>query len=172
MPGRAVPMTAEAPLADPPRPGGDAAPGGVLLDQRFDANTLYQLRAAVLAHAVQAGLLEHRASEVMLAVHELAANTVRHGAGAGRLLICAPPGVLQCQILDPGTASRTGHVGGTGHSLPPWPSSEGHGLWLVRQVADELSIVPWNGGYRATALYTLPVASAASHNGHSQPWQP
>ena len=88
MPGRAVPMTAEAPLADPPRPGRDAAPGGVLLDQRFEANTLYQLRAAVLAHAVQAGLPEHHASEVMLAVHELAANTVRHGAGAGRLLIC------------------------------------------------------------------------------------
>jgi hypothetical protein len=52
--------------------------------------------------------------------------------------------VLQCQILDAGTASRIGYVGDTGRSLPPWPSSEGHGLWLVRQAADELSIVLWN----------------------------
>jgi len=155
-------MTAEAPLAGPPAPGRDTAPVRLLLDQRFDADTLYQLRAAVLAHAVRAGLPEHRASDVMLAVHELAANTVRHGAGAGRLLISTRPGVLQCQVLDAGTASQTGHANGTGHSPPPWPSPEGHGLWLVRQVADQLSIIPRDGGYQVTALFTLPAAPAAS----------
>jgi anti-sigma regulatory factor (Ser/Thr protein kinase) len=118
-------MTAEAPLADPPRLGASAALVSLLLDQRFDVNTLYQLRAAVLAHAVRAGVPEHRASDVVLAVHELAANTVRHGAGAGRLLIRARPGMLQCQILDAGTPSRNGHAGDTRHDPPAWPSSEG-----------------------------------------------
>jgi anti-sigma regulatory factor (Ser/Thr protein kinase) len=149
-------MTAEAPLTDPPRSAADAAPAGLLLDQRFDADTLHQLRAAVLAHAAQAGLPGHRASDIVLAVHELAANTVRHGAGAGRLLVRTWPGVFQCQVLDAGPASRTGHADGTVHSRPPWPSSEGHGLWLVRQVADQLSIIPQDGGYQVTALFTLP----------------
>jgi histidine kinase-like protein len=93
-------MTAEAPMADPPRPGEHAAPVGLLLNQPFDANTLHQLRAAVLAHATQAGQPEHCASDVMLAVHELAANTVRHGAGTGRLLIRTrpPPKVASHQL--------------------------------------------------------------------------
>ena len=162
-------MTAEAPLADPPRSSDDTAPASLLLEQPFDADTLYQLRAAVLAHAVQAGLPEHRASDIMIVAHELAANTVRHGAGAGRLLIRARPGVLQCQVLDAGTASRNGHPGGTEGSPPSWPSSKGHGLWIVRQVADQLSIVPWHGGYQVTALFTLPAAATVSHNGSRQP---
>ena len=64
--------------------------------------------------------------------------------------------MFQCQVLDAGPASRTGHADGTGHSPPPWPSSEGYGLWLVRQVADQLSITPWQGGYQVTALFILP----------------
>jgi anti-sigma regulatory factor (Ser/Thr protein kinase) len=74
--------------------------------------------------------------------------------------------VLRCQVLDAGTASRTGHADGTGHSPPPWPSPEGHGLWLVRQVADQLSILPRDGEYQVTALFTLPSAPAVSHNGY------
>jgi anti-sigma regulatory factor (Ser/Thr protein kinase) len=69
-------MGAEVPLADPP---------GGLLDHRFDARGLPLLRAVVLAHAVEAGMPESRARDVMLAAHELAANAVRHGAGTGRL---------------------------------------------------------------------------------------
>ena len=60
-----MPMPAEAPLADPPGPGRDPASAGLLLDQRFDADTLHQLRATVLAHAVRAGLPEDRVGDVM-----------------------------------------------------------------------------------------------------------
>lgn len=42
---------------------------------------------------------------------------------------------------------------------------EGHGLWLVRQVADQFSIAPWHGGYQVTALFALP----ASRKGLPQP---
>jgi anti-sigma regulatory factor (Ser/Thr protein kinase) len=149
-----MPMTAEAPLADPPRPSGDASTG-LLLDQRFDAGTLHQLRAAVLAHAARAGLPEDRVGDVMIAVHELAANTVRHGPGTGRLLICTVPGALRCQVLDPGAASPDGSADGTEDGPPPWPSPDGHGLWLVRKVADQFSIVPRHGGYCITAQFTL-----------------
>ena len=53
------------------------------LDQEFDAGTLHTLRAKVLVHACRAGLSESRAMDVVLAVHELAANAIRHGAGGG-----------------------------------------------------------------------------------------
>jgi len=55
------------------------------LDQEFDPGTLHALRAKVLAQACRAGLSESRATDVVLAVHELAVNAIRHGAGAGRL---------------------------------------------------------------------------------------
>jgi anti-sigma regulatory factor (Ser/Thr protein kinase) len=69
------------------------------------------LRAAVLAYAVAAGMLEDRAKDVMLAAHELAANAVRHGAGAGRLQLRAGDGILRVQDDDAGPASRTGQAG-------------------------------------------------------------
>src|SRR5580658_7633829 len=82
------------PPGDKPRGGGsraagpDVAPGGgnpSVIDQVFDAGSLYALRSAVAAHAADAGLPEGRIEDLVLAVHELAANAVRHGAGQGRL---------------------------------------------------------------------------------------
>ena len=90
-------MGAEVPLADPAGPASDPAAGG-LLDHRFDARGLPLLRAVVLAYAVEAGMPEDRAKDVMLAAHELAANAVRHGAGAGRLQMRAGDGMLRVQV--------------------------------------------------------------------------
>ena len=66
----------------PPRPP-LAATDAPILDQVFDADSLYALRAAVAAHGAQAGLPPGRADDLVIAVHELAANAVRHGAGHG-----------------------------------------------------------------------------------------
>jgi hypothetical protein len=65
-------------------------PGVPILDLAFDSGTLHALRAGVKAHACEAGLPEARAEDVVLVVHELAANAVSHGAGAGRLRIWKP----------------------------------------------------------------------------------
>lgn len=110
-------MTADDPPSNRARPGDGAGPaaavaGSPLLEQTFDAETLYQLRAAVLAYATTAGMPEYRAVDVMLAVHELAANAVRHGAGTGRLRLYAEPGVLRCQVQDAGAAGRGGSRNG------------------------------------------------------------
>src|ERR1700760_5087985 len=61
------------------------------LDQAFDGDSLYALRATVAAHGSQAGLSDGRTRDLVLAVHELAANAVRHGAGQGRLRMGATP---------------------------------------------------------------------------------
>jgi anti-sigma regulatory factor (Ser/Thr protein kinase) len=119
----------------------DAETEAVVFDERFDASTLHLVREAVAAVAAGAGLNEDRASDVMLAVHELAANAVRHGAGAGRLLVRAAAGVLRCQVSDAGPGTGT------------WPVQQGHGLWLVQQVADQVSVSSGPRGSYVTAVF-------------------
>jgi anti-sigma regulatory factor (Ser/Thr protein kinase) len=161
-------MGAEVPLADPGRPGADPAAGG-LLDHRFDARGLYPLRAVVLACAVEAGMPEDRARDVMLAANELAANAVRHGAGTGRLRMRAGDGMLRVQVHDAGPASLDGQAGAAGldgQDVPGgggdggWPYRPGHGLWVVRQVADQMSVWRGPGGPAVTAAFALPAAGA------------
>ena len=117
-----------------------------VLDLAFDSGTLHALRAGVKAHACQAGLPEARAEDVVLAVHELAANAVNHGAGAGRLRIWKLAGSLRCQVED-------GDPPGAGYPLPSRP---GHGLWLVRQIADRMRVLSGACGTRATVAFDLP----------------
>src|SRR5512140_1793482 len=72
------------------------------LDQAFDNDSLYALRAAVAAHGSRAGLPEGRTRDLVLAVHELAANAVRHGAGEGRLRLWAAQDAVRCEVTDEG----------------------------------------------------------------------
>ena len=121
-----------------------------IMDLAFDSGTLDALRAGVKAQACQAGLPQERAQDMVLAGHELAANAVRHGAGAGRLRIWKLAEALHCEVDD-------GEPLGSGSGPdPPWPSRPGHGLWLVRQVADRMRIRSGARGTRATIAFNLP----------------
>src|SRR6516225_12343257 len=98
-------MAGDAFLTEPAGGAGRARRAGArtpLLDQDFDSGTLYALRAAVQAHAGQVGLSEDRADEVVLAVHELAANAIAHGAGHGHFRMWDLVGALSCEIVDSG----------------------------------------------------------------------
>jgi anti-sigma regulatory factor (Ser/Thr protein kinase) len=121
----------------------------VSLDQPFDPGTLLDLRRAVQARVREAGVPEERAMDVVLAVHELMANAIRHGAGKGRLRIWHAGDSLRCQIDDDGGPA------GPDRSHP-WPVRQGHGLWVVRQVADHMEIASGPGGTRATITFTIP----------------
>jgi two-component sensor histidine kinase len=146
-------------------------PGVPVLDLAFDSGTLGTLRARVKVHGCAAGLPAARAEDVVLAVHELAANAVSHGAGAGRLRMWKLAGSLRCEVED-GEPLACGHLGGapeqagseaadtadasgptSGRQLPSRP---GHGLWLVRQVADRMRILSGARGTRATVAFDLP----------------
>ena len=149
-------MSGDAFLIEPAGRAGRARPAGAsapVLDQEFDSGSLYALRAAVQAHAGQAGLSEDRASEVVLAVHELAANAIAHGAGRGRLRLWELTGSLSCEITDAGTPGTTD----SSETADPWPTADGHGLWLVRQVADHLDLHSGPHGTRAVVTFAFPV---------------
>ena len=135
-----------------PDPTGGSLPGAgggepPVLDQLFDGDSLYSLRAAVAAHASQAGMPEGRARDLVLAVHELAANAVRHGAGHGRLRLWVTGDAMWCEVTDDGPPEL---ADGTGAGPPDealWPVEPGHALWLIRQVADQAS---WDAGPSGT----------------------
>ena len=149
-------MSGDAFSTEPAGRAGRAVSGGApapVLDQEFDSGNLYALRAAVHAHVGQAGLSEDRASEVVLAVHELAANAIAHGAGRGRLRLWDLTGSLSCEITDAGTPGTTD----SSETADPWPTADGHGLWLVRQVADHMDVRSGPRGTRAVVTFALPV---------------
>jgi two-component sensor histidine kinase len=101
--------------------------GTTLLDQEFGASALSGLRAAVMDCATAAGLSIDRAMDVMLALHELAANAIRHGSGRGRLRIELTARALRCRVSDAGLADvdaepdesgQGGRGGAAGQSRP------------------------------------------------------
>lgn len=155
-------------------PVGQASGPPLLLDQAFDSSSMYQLRASVAAHAADAGLSQTRAEDLVVAVHELAANVVRHGSGAGRLLVWRHHDELHCQITDDGDGKPAagqdqpaGHADGAARATesdpadsaetwPPWRIEPGHGLWLVRQLADRVRLQPGQDGATvATVVFSL-----------------
>ena len=163
-----------------PGPGPRGAPvaadaGAADLEQRFDGDSLYALRAAVAAHGSQAGLSDGRTRDLVLVVHELAANAVRHGAGHGQLRLRVTRDAVHCEVTD-GPADPPDNDGaepsdtnGAGPAATPagaagamvagaaaqWQIEPGHGLWLVRRVADEATVQSGPSGTVAAVSFRL-----------------
>jgi anti-sigma regulatory factor (Ser/Thr protein kinase) len=134
-----------------PRPGMNVAAGdgeSPALNQAFDSDSLYSLRAAVAAHGSQAGLSDGRTRDLVLAVHELAANAVRHGAGQGRLRLWAADDAVRCEVTDQGAPGETDAA-----DAARWQAEPGHGLWLVRQIADSASVQSGVSGTVAAIIF-------------------
>ena len=156
-------MSHDGPLGEPAGPAGQPGQAGStfsrtagglppVLDLAFDSGTLHVLRAEVRARARQAGLSEDRAADVVVAVHELAANAISHGGGKGRLRVWDLAGALHCQV-DDGDPDASGDAAAALNSLPDLP---GHGLWVARQVADQMRTLSGPRGTRATLTFGLP----------------
>jgi anti-sigma regulatory factor (Ser/Thr protein kinase) len=128
------------------------------LEQAFDNESLYALRTAVAAHATRAGLSGDRAGDLVLVVHELAANAIRHGAGHGRLRLWRTRDEVRCEVTDDGAPDARGPaVGGSETAL--WHIESGHGLWLIQQVADQASLASGPSGTFAVVVFRLASAS-------------
>jgi anti-sigma regulatory factor (Ser/Thr protein kinase) len=122
----AAPPSARAPL---PAPGSDA----VFYTYRTD---LSKVRALVLQHSLAAGLSDSRANDLVLAVSEVAANTLRHTDSTGRLVIWRRGDEVVCEVQDEGTITDP-----QAGRLRPGPDADGgHGLWLVYQVCDAVEL--------------------------------
>ena len=98
----------------------------------FRYNTdLAAVRRLVAGHARRAGLTGERTIDLVLAVNEIAANTISHTTGSGVLQIWHTPEEIVCQLHDQGEITDP-LAGRVRHG----PDDRGHGLWLVNQVCD------------------------------------
>lgn len=140
---------------DPGRSQAAPRAGAPVLDQAFDAGSLYALRAAVAAHAAEAGLPRQRVYDVVAVAHELAANAIRHGAGQGRLRLWADGRSLRCQVSDDGPADQDA----TRLDAAGWHREHGHGLWLIDQLADQVGLDRGTAGTTVTVTFIIGPAS-------------
>lgn len=97
---------------------------------------LAAIRAVVYRYAREAGLPETRAIDLVLAVSEVAANTIRHAKSAGSLKIWYDSEEIVCQIEDEGLISDPL----AGRRQPSLDAMGGHGLWIVHQVCDQVDM--------------------------------
>ncbi|MFI7439730.1 ATP-binding protein [Nonomuraea indica] len=190
-------MVGDGPVDVPPATAGLAARSGAepagaaetLLEQPFDGDSLYALRATLEAHASRAGLPDGRVMDLVMTVHELATNVIVHGAGSGRVRIRRVDGALRCEITDAGppgagTGVLVGDVAGAGTGDAPddgagdgagegtgnasgdgagdgvgWPIRHGHGLWIARHLTDGFTLATGPEGTVAAVDFTLPSVS-------------
>jgi anti-sigma regulatory factor (Ser/Thr protein kinase) len=138
-----LPRAAARPLTPPPASA-----------ERFPyTRDLRAVRDVVAAHAERAGLDEDRTADLVLAVGEVAANTVRHAPGDGLLQIWQagtestdtrlPGAELICQITDAGQITDPL----AGRRSPA--ETGGLGLWVVHQLCD---LVELRTGERGTTV--------------------
>jgi len=97
---------------------------------------LAAIRAVVHRYAVKAGLSKARAIDLVLAVSEVAANTVRHAKSPGSLQIWYDTKEIVCQVQDEGTIPDPL----AGRRRPSLEARGGHGLWIVNEVCDQVEI--------------------------------
>jgi anti-sigma regulatory factor (Ser/Thr protein kinase) len=99
-------------------------------------NNLSEVRALAERHARKAGLSDARVIDFVIAVSEVAANTVRHAHSTGSMEIRSDATEIVCEIRDRGVITDPT----VGRQPPPPNATGGHGLWLVHQVCDRVEL--------------------------------
>lgn len=134
------PGTPEALTPEPLGPPPEAATSVV-----FDASSLPELRALVADLATGVGLDAERTGDLVLAVAELAANSVLHGGGGGIARLWSEAtdaagtsgaGTAVCEVHDRGWIVDP--LAGTRRPAPEMP--RGRGLWLVHALCDLVQV--------------------------------
>jgi anti-sigma regulatory factor (Ser/Thr protein kinase) len=118
---------------------------------------LSEVRALAERHARMAGLPNDRVADFVIAVAEVAANTVRHAKSRGFMEIWQRADEIVCEIRDAGVI--TDPLAGR---KPPAPgASGGHGLWIVYQVCDHVDLHSDENGTVIRLHMSLPQDPAA-----------
>ncbi len=110
------------PLPDPPA-------GAAVLIYRDEPGSA---RSFARDRAKAEGLREPRLTDLVIAVGELAANTLRHTDGTGSVRVWRSGREVICEVRD------RGHIGDAlaGRLCPAAEAGRGRGLWVVQQMCD------------------------------------
>lgn len=124
---RSVDFTRAIPGADPlPPPVTDP------VELRFASGDLSAVRGFLAHYAEREGFDAQRTADLVLAVDELATNTLRYARGEGMLRTWRDNGSLLVEVSD------EGHIADplAGRDCPPPDQIGGRGLYLVNQLCD------------------------------------
>jgi anti-sigma regulatory factor (Ser/Thr protein kinase) len=137
----------EAVVDFPPPPPPDL--GRPAAHRPFDLGTLSELRGTVAAVATSAGLTGEEVADLVLAVNELASNSIEHGAGTGLLRVWPDADGMTVEVFDGGRMD----LPFAGLTLPPPENERGRGLWLASELCDVLQV--WTGAEGTTVRVRL-----------------
>jgi anti-sigma regulatory factor (Ser/Thr protein kinase) len=104
----------------------------VEVEMEIDKDRLSELRQVVAKHASAAGLSPDRVDDLVLAVDEIATNSVIHGGGHGVLRAWVDGDMLVHEVRD------GGHIEDplVGRRRPAPYQTSGRGLWVVNELCD------------------------------------
>jgi anti-sigma regulatory factor (Ser/Thr protein kinase) len=111
-------------------------PGSVVSRLAFDADDLDTVRGLVSREARGARMNASRAAELVIAVNEIATNSIRHGGGGGTLTIWHEPSAVVCEIRDKGRFDKP--LADREH--PSNDPAAPRGLWLANHLCDLVQI--------------------------------
>jgi anti-sigma regulatory factor (Ser/Thr protein kinase) len=129
---------AEALPGFPPPPPPDLGPPTAALP--FTALHLGAVRRLVAEVGARTDEPAERVADLVLAVSEIASNSVEHGPGGGVLRVWATAEGLTAEVADSGRLD----VPFPGLSAPPPDGVRGRGLWLASELCDVLQV--WSDG--------------------------
>lgn len=113
------------------------APRCAPAELRFTLAELGALRRFVAEALASTPLDGRRAADLVLAVNELATNSVCHGGGGGTLRLWREDRTLLCEVRDRGQMPPAAR---RARERPDADALGGRGLWLVGQLCDTMHI--------------------------------
>jgi anti-sigma regulatory factor (Ser/Thr protein kinase) len=113
-----------------------AEPTAAVRDLPFGVGQLDAVRRAVAREGREHGLSRRRIADLILAVNEVATNSVRHGGGRGTLRAWRETDRLVFEVRDGGLINKPL----AGRQRPVAGQEGGFGMWLVYQLCDLVQV--------------------------------
>jgi anti-sigma regulatory factor (Ser/Thr protein kinase) len=114
---------------------------------------LVELRAGLLATLARSGLPERTATDLVFAASELTTNAMRHGRPPVRVRLWSTTDQSVCTVTDAGPGfddPLAGYVPAHGGDM----SRGGMGLWLARQLCDQVTMAQAPEGFTVRMVVT------------------
>ena len=128
-----------------------AAPARRPTELPFGPVDLRLVRDHVVARARSAGFAEDRLADLLMAVNELVANSLRHAGGRGVLRMWEDDRTFFCEVADHGRIDDPL----VGRERPSELSGGGRGLWIVNHLCDLVQVRSTRAGTVIRAQMTL-----------------
>ncbi len=118
----------------------------------FEVDGLHDVRSMITSTGIAAGLSESRGGDLVVAASELAANSVLHAGGHGIARVWSEDGAIVVEVRDEGVIENPEQLG---RHEPDPSGAGGRGLWIARQLCDEVAIRSGTDGTRVRLRMAL-----------------